>query len=79
MKLRNLFFRNKSLSSVEEVELWYVRWQSRYSPFCSDVKDEVKAFVRREDAEEFKKALEDAFTLIHHTSGNKVTLSKEEK
>lgn len=77
MKLRKLLFRSKKTVEVDEVQLWYVRWTSRYGGMMRDTKKEVKAFPNYDDALEFKQALEDAFKLIRHTHGNKVTLTQE--
>lgn len=69
---------NNETKEVEVTALWAVRWQSRYGPFNSDVKDEAEFFPNEQDALDFKKALENAFKLIKHTSGNNVSIKKIE-
>ncbi len=63
---------------VEVTALWAVRWQSRHGAFNSDVKAEAEFFPNEQDALDFKKALENAFKLIKHTSGNNVSINKVE-
>lgn len=73
MILKKLFFRDKDTTSVDT---WEVRWESRYGAWYRNVSPEVRVFVSREDAEEFAKALKDAFRLIRHTSGTLVVVAK---
>lgn len=61
---------------VDAIQLWEVRWDSRYGQYISDVQPEVEAFPSEEEANEFKEALVNAFKLIKHTSGNTVTVRK---
>ena len=77
MNLMKLFFRDRTETSVDVFEAWEVRWRSRYGQFSSDTQPEVKVFPKEEDAKEFKKALEDAFKLIKHTSGTYVELKRQ--
>jgi len=77
MELLKIFFRDKQQQSVEIFECWEVRWQSRHGAFSHDTVPEIRVFPKRKDAEDFKAALEDAFKLIKHTSGNRVTVTKQ--
>ena len=77
MKIRKLFFRDKQQQAVGVFECWEVRWFSRYSHYSDGTKPEIRVFPIKEDAEEFARALKDAFKLIKHTSGIKVTLKKQ--
>ena len=61
---------------LEAVQLYYVSWYSRHGQYSSDVNRQVEAFPSKEDAEVFKKDLENAFKLIRHTSGDTVRLEK---
>jgi len=67
-------------SSIKEditaYETWVVRWKSRYGSYSSDTKPEVEVFTSEEDACKFKQRLEEAFNLLRHTSGTKVTVTK---
>lgn len=76
MNIRKLFFRSEQRTEVEEVELWYVRWTARYGAFSSDTREVTRAFPDKEEAKQFKSALEDAFKLVQNTSENTVYLSK---
>mgnify|MGYP003480214104 CR=1 FL=1 len=55
---------------------WIVRWESRYGAYSANTKKEAEIFPLEEDAIAFKDALEAAFKLIRHTSGNKVTIEE---
>ncbi len=78
MNLKKIFFRDEQETSVDCYECWEVRWTSRHGSYSSDTKPEVRAFPKKAAAEEFKKALDDAFKLIRHTSGTETTLSKQD-
>lgn len=53
-----------------------VRWESRHGEFHGDTKPEVEIFPLKEDAEAFAESLRNAFRLIRHKSGTKVTISE---
>ncbi len=38
---------------VEAVQLWEVKWISRYGPYSSDIKQEVEVFTSEEKAQFF--------------------------
>lgn len=57
---------------------WVVRWQSRKGEYSSDTRPEAEVFPIYEDAVAFKQALENAFKLIRHTSGNRVVLEENQ-
>lgn len=57
---------------VNAVQLYYVRWESRYGAYSHSVKPEVEAFPTLDEANTFADALRSAFKVIRHTSGNKV-------
>lgn len=61
---------------VNAVQLWEVRWESRHGEYSGNTKPEIEAFPSLEEAEEFAKALRNAFKLIKHTSKDSVTVSK---
>jgi hypothetical protein len=75
-QLGTKFFRDKQETSVQFIQTWEVRWYSRHGEYHGDVRQEVMVFPDKDSAEEFKKALVDAFKLIKHTS--LVTVSIEE-
>lgn len=78
MNLKKIFFRDKQETSVDAYDCWEVRWTSRHGSYSSDTKPEVRVFPVESDAQEFKKALDDAYKLIKHTSGTKVIISKQD-
>ncbi len=63
---------------VDIVRTWEVRWRSRYGEFLVDTRTEVRVFTSHAEAAFFKTALENAFKLIKHTSGNIVKLTETE-
>jgi hypothetical protein len=68
-------FSNKT-KSVDAVQLWEVRWTSRHGEFSGMTSTELEGFTSEELANEFAQALRNAFKLIKHSSGNRVTVSK---
>ncbi len=79
MNLRKIFFRDEQETSVDTFECWEVRWTSRQNRYPYDkLCPEVRVFPKKEDAEEFKKALVDAYALIKHTPETDITLVKQE-
>ena len=56
---------------VEAVQMWNVRWQSRNGKYSGDVQPELEA-----QAQEFATALRNAFALLRHTSGTRVSVSR---
>jgi len=77
MKIKSLFFRDRTETQINEVQVWQVRWTSRHGSYSADTKQEVRAFVSEKEAIEFADALKDAFRLIKHTSGNNVLIEKQ--
>lgn len=79
-----MFFTKKTITvpasnevkEIEAVQLWEVRWRSRHGDFSGETSPQVEAFPTQELAEEFATALRNAFTLIRHTYGIKVTVQK---
>ena len=55
---------------------WTVRWQSRHNEYSSGTRPEAEVFPIKQDAEDFKQALEQAFKLIRYTSGTRVTIEE---
>jgi len=68
--MRNIFkisFRDKQQQTEEVFESWVVRWTTvEYTSWCiyADKKEMVRAFTTKRGAEEFVKALEDAWDLL---------------
>jgi hypothetical protein len=77
MNLRKLFFRDTQLESVDVLVCWEVRWESRHGEWSHNVKPEIRAFPTEDGARAFANALNAAFKLIKHTSGTKVTVTKQ--
>lgn len=68
---------NKSVRVLEDT--WRVTWYSRYGEFSGYVEKECEIFIDEQEAKDFKKQLDDAFTLIKHTSGAIVKLEKTKR
>lgn len=66
-------------TTVEGVELYEVRWTSRYGEYSSSIKPEIEVLMSKEDAEAFAKALLEAFKLIRHSGkGTDVRMNKRD-
>lgn len=61
---------------VNAVQLWEVRWTSRYGDFSSDTQPEMEAFPTEAQAIAFRGALVNAFKLIRHTAGTRVEVKR---
>ena len=61
---------------VEAVQMWNVRWQSRNGKYYGNVQPELEAFPTEAQAQEFATALRNAFALLRHTSGTRVSVSR---
>lgn len=68
---------DNTTKDIQVVQLWYVRWRSRYGDFSNDTRPEVEAFTSEEEAKAFALSLRNAFSLIKHTAGTNVTVTKE--
>jgi hypothetical protein len=83
MNILNLFRKKlvvpqtNETKTIDAVQLWTVRWYSRYSEYSGGLRKEMEAFTSETEAQEFKLALENAFKLLKHTSGDEVTLTQE--
>lgn len=62
--------------TIDAVQLWEVRWTSRHGAFSTDTRPEMEGFPTEAEAEAFATSLRNAFTLVRHTSGTKVTVRK---
>ncbi len=72
---RSLFIRDKTPKELTTtMEVWTVEWRSRYGEYSTNLKAEHEAFTDKEEAIEFKEALEYAFKLLRHTSNTEVTI-----
>lgn len=61
---------------VDAVQLWEVRWQSRYGEYHTDTQPEMECFTSEIEAKAFAESLRAAFKLIRHTRGNDVEIRK---
>lgn len=57
-------------------ESWIVRWQSRYDEYSSSIRPEAEVFTNKEDADKFAEQLREAFKLVRHTHGTRVTVKQ---
>ena len=69
-------FRDQKEVTVEGVELWSVRWTAVKGAFSSDKEQVAEFFTSKEAANEFEKALRDAFKITRNTL-NSITVQKE--
>lgn len=77
MNLKKLFIpQSNETREIDVAQLWEVRWQSRHGEYCSDVRPEMETFLTETEACDFKASLENAFELIRHRSGTKITVQK---
>lgn len=68
---------DSSPKTIDAVQLWNVRWTSRRGEYHFDTQPELEGFPTEEEALAFASALRAAFTLIKHTFGNRVTVTRE--
>lgn len=76
--LKNIFSSKKKTTqfTYEATPSYEVRWTSRYGEYSGHTRPEIEIFKDKNEAEHFKKMLEDAFKIIKHTSGDKVSIIK---
>lgn len=48
----------------ENIQLWYVRWNTKTGDYMSDTEEVIEAFTSEEDANEFKQSLKNAAKLL---------------
>lgn len=63
---------------VDGAEVWMVHWTSRYGDYCDDVRRSAKAFLSKDDAEDFKKSLEEAQNILQNTNDIDITIIKQD-
>jgi hypothetical protein len=56
--------------------VFIVEWYGRNGNFHTDLQKEAKAFNTKQEAEQFKKALERAFKFIRYTHENPIIIRK---
>lgn len=54
----------EGLREVDVVQLWEVRWTSRYGSFSGDTQPEIEVFDTEEGANEFGDTLKKCFELL---------------
>lgn len=64
--------------TVDGAEVWMVSWDARYGEYKGDSKRVAKAFFKEEDAEAFKKSLEEAQKLLQYTENIHISVDKQE-
>lgn len=63
---------------MQGAEIYTVSWMSRFGNYHSDTNRVYKAFLTKEDAEEFAQSLRDAHKLLQNTNSIKITITKQE-
>lgn len=63
--------------TVDGAEVWMVSWDARYGEYKGDSKRVAKAFFNEEDAEAFKKSLEEAQNLLQYKENLNITIEKQ--
>lgn len=74
----NSIFGVKKVKNVQGAEIYTVSWMSRFGDYSSDTNRVYKAFLTKEDAEEFAQSLRDAHKLLRNTNSIKITITKQE-
>jgi hypothetical protein len=64
------------LKTVDAVQLWTVRWDSRHGRYSTDTRPEVETFTSEGEARKFAGDLRNAFNLIKHSSGTDISIEK---
>ena len=68
---------NGNTKELHGVETFIVSWTKRVGEYSTDTKQCYQAFVNHEEAQDFKKSLENAHKLIGNISGTRVTIEKQ--
>lgn len=78
------FFKRKNriaqieAKEVDGAEVWMVSWSSRHGDYHSDVQRRGKAFLTEDDANDFKKSLEEAQRILQNTNDIDITIVKQD-
>lgn len=62
---------------TEPVKVYMVSWNSRTGDYSSSIKRVAKAFIRKEDAEEYKKVLLRAKQLLQDTDNIDIQIEEQ--
>ena len=65
---------SNEMIAVDAVQLWEVRWTSRFGSFSTDTRPEMEVFPSEADANNFAESLKQAFKLTRVTADNHVTV-----
>lgn len=74
----NSIFGVKKVKNVQGAEIYTVSWMSRFGNYYADTKRVYKAFLAKEDAEEFAQSLRNAHKLLQNTNSIDITITKQE-
>lgn len=74
----NSIFGVKKVKDVQGAEIYTVSWLSRFGCYYTDTKRVYKAFLTKEDAEEFAQNLRAAHKLLQNTNSIQITITKQE-
>lgn len=83
MSVLKFFKRKNKIAQIETkevdgAEVWMVYWTSRYGDYSGDVRRCAKAFLTEDDAEDFKKSLEEAQNILQNTNNINITIIKQD-
>jgi len=67
---------SNDIKEVRAVQMWEVRWISRYGSYHQDIQKELECFTSEEEAKEFATSLRNAFKLVRNTSEDQVYITK---
>lgn len=79
-KLNNLIRPHKVKEIVEQVDgahVWVVSWDARFGDYGSDRKRVAKAFLNKDDANQFAESLEMAHELLQNTNSLRIKVEKQ--
>ena len=62
---------------VDGAEVWMVHWTSRHGDYWGDVHRCAKAFLTEDDANDFKKSLEEAQDILQNTNDIDIKIIKQ--
>lgn len=78
------FFKKKNkiaqieAKEVDGAEVWMVSWTARHGNYYADMRRCAKAFLTEDDANDFKKALEEAQNILQNTNNIDIQVVKQE-
>lgn len=76
---KKIFAPTEAKQEFTVLRSWTVSWESRYGQFSGDTQKEFEVFISEEEANQFANQLKDAYKLLKHTHGTKVSITENKQ